>query len=99
MEKKRPCYETRLGSIRVAIWENVTEGGATGGNGNGGNSAPRRWHNVSLTRRFKIGNQWKETSTFNGLGDLAQACRALQLAEQWITKRQETSTDSEQASV
>jgi len=94
MEKNRPCYETRLGNIRVAIWENVTEG-----KGNGGSSAPRRWHNVSLTRRFKVGNEWKEASTFNGLGDLAQACRALQLAEQWISRRQETSTGSEEPAV
>ena len=80
MEKNRPCYEKRIGSIRVAVWENI----------NDSNGTPKRWHNVSLTRRYKDGNDWKEAPTLNGLGDLAQAALALQLAIEWISQRQES---------
>ena len=89
MEKQRPCYEKRVGNIRVAIWENVSEGTANG------NAAPRRWHNVALTRRYKVGTEWKEAPTLNGLGDIAQASLALRLAEQWIAQRQESSVECE----
>ena len=62
MEKNRPCYDKRIGSIRVAIWENTSES----------NGTPKKWHNVSIIRRYKDGNDWKESPTLNGLGDLAQ---------------------------
>ena len=90
MEKKKPCYEQRIGNIRVAVWENLAES-----NGGGGNSAPRLWYNVALSRRYKVGTQWQEASTLNGLGDLAQAKVALGLAEQWITHRQDVTPAAE----
>jgi hypothetical protein len=83
MEKQRPCYEQRVGNIRVVIWDNVSEGTANG------NATPRHWFNVALTRRYKVGTEWKEAPTLNGLGDIAQAALALRLAEQWIAQRQE----------
>jgi hypothetical protein len=89
MEKQRPCYEKRVGNIRVAIWENVSEGTANG------NATTRQWHNIALTRRYKVGTEWKEASTLNGLGDLAQAAVALRLAEQWVAQRQESSQGSD----
>ena len=76
MEKNnRPNYEQRLGAIRVAIWENVTDG--------------KPWYNVAIARRYKEGDQWRETATFNGLGDLAQVGAAVGLAQDWIRRRQE----------
>ena len=45
MEKNRPCFEKRVGNIRVAIWENTSD------SKNGGTS--KKWHNVSITRRYK----------------------------------------------
>jgi len=89
MEKQRPCYEKRVGNIRVAIWENVSEGATNG------NATARRWHNIAVTRRYKAGTEWKEAPTLNGLGDLAQAALALQLAEEWIVQRQESSPGCE----
>ena len=71
----RPAYEKRLGAIRVTVWENVNDG--------------RPWYNVAITRRYKDGDQWRETATFNGLGDLAQVGAAVQLAQDWIQKRQD----------
>jgi hypothetical protein len=75
MEKNRPVFEKRLGFIRVAVWENNNDGVV--------------WHNVSLTRRYKDGDNWKEVATFNGLGDLAQVAAAVALAQDWIARRQE----------
>jgi hypothetical protein len=80
MEKNRPCFEKRVGNIRVAVWENT----------NDSNGTPKRWHNVSIMRRYKDGNDWKEVPTLNGLGDLAQAALAVQLAEEWIAQRTES---------
>ena len=73
MEKNKPCYEKRIGNIRVAIWENTTEG--------------KVWHNVAITRRYKDGTEWKEASTYNGLGDLAQVGMAVWLAQEWFRHR------------
>ncbi|MGD0519189.1 MAG: hypothetical protein ABSA26_16760 [Thermoguttaceae bacterium] len=84
MEKQRPCYEKRVGNIRVAIWENASEGTVNG------NATTRCWYNVALTRRYKVGTEWKEAPTLNGLGDIAQAALALRLAEAWIAQRQES---------
>ena len=92
MEKQKPVYEKRVGNIRVAIWENVSEANAD----SNGNTSPRRWHNVALTRRYKVGSEWREAPTLNGLGDLAQATLALWMAEQWINQRQDTSAGCEE---
>lgn len=88
MEKSRPCYDKRIGSIRVAIWENTSES----------NGTPKKWHNVSIIRRYKDGNDWKESPTLNGLGDLAQAALAVQLAIEWISQRQEGQPNHDEAS-
>jgi hypothetical protein len=77
MEKNnKPAYEQRLGNIRVTVWENVSDKGAA-------------WHNVAITRRYKEDDAWKETATFNGLGDLAQVAAAVGLAQDWIKCRQD----------
>ena len=43
--------EIPLGNITAAIWANKTKDG-------------RVWFNVTVTRRYKDGDQWKDTSTF-----------------------------------
>jgi len=74
--KNRPSYEKRLGNIRVAVWENITDG--------------KRWHNAAITRRYKQGDDWKEASTFNGQADLALVAECVQCAKAWIAERRET---------
>ena len=54
-EKNRPCFEKRVGSIRLVIFENVSENG-------------KPWHNVSIMRSYRSGTEWKDTATFNGEG-------------------------------
>lgn len=88
MEKQRPCYDRRIGNIRVAIWENSSDN----------NGTLKKWHNVSLTRRYMDGEKnWKDAPTLNGLGDLTQAMLALQLAIDWIKQRQESSPPAQEA--
>ncbi len=71
MTTKRPSWEKRLGQIRVAIWENQHNGSS--------------WFNVSLGRRVKEGEEWKEYSTYNGIADLAIVKQAVEMAISWIT--------------
>jgi hypothetical protein len=44
-------------------------------------------HNVVLSRSYKDGNDWKETDQL-GHGDLMNAVRVLQRAEQYISDQQ-----------
>lgn len=75
-EKSRPSYDRRLAGVRLAIWENVTEAGKV-------------WFNVSLTRRFKDGNdEWRDASTFSGLQDLLLVQELVAAAKAWISERE-----------
>jgi len=74
-ENNKPMFERRLGHCRVAVWENQTSEG-------------RKWFNVAITRRYKSGDDWKETATFNGLGDLALVSECVSLAKSWIASRE-----------
>ena len=73
MEKNKPVYEKRLGSIRLAIWRNTAEEG-------------KNWHNVAITRRYRHQDEWKEATTFNGLGDLALVGECVNAAKAWIAE-------------
>ncbi len=74
-EKNRPCFEKRVGSIRLVIFENVSENG-------------KPWHNVSITRSYRSGTEWKDTATFNGEGDLAQVVWAVLSGLDWLRNHQ-----------
>jgi len=45
MSKQKPVHEVRLGRIKAALWENDTQNGTR--------------HNVTFTRLYKDGDQWK----------------------------------------
>lgn len=77
MTDNKPVFEKRLGQVRLAIWENATD------------DPKKKWHNVSITRRYKQNDDWKETSTFNGLGDLALLGECVNLAKDWIALREQ----------
>lgn len=66
---KRPVHEIRLGRIKAAIWENETRDGTR--------------HNVSLTRLYKDGNTWKDTTSF-GRDDLPLLAKVADLAHTWV---------------
>jgi len=68
-EKNRPVHEFRLGRIKAAIWENETQSG------------PR--HNVTITRLYKDGENWKDSSSF-GRDDLPLVAKVADMAHTWI---------------
>lgn len=67
--KARPVYEIRLGRIRAAIWENDTQNGTR--------------HNVTLSRLYKDGDEWRDSSSF-GRDDLPLVAKVADLAHSWI---------------
>lgn len=69
MTTTRPIHEIRLGRIRAAIWGNVTEGTIR--------------HNVTFSRLFKDGEEWKDSSSF-GRDDLQLLAKVADLAHSWI---------------
>ena len=68
-DKVRPVHEIRLGRVRAALWENSTEKGIR--------------HNVTVSRLYKDGEQWKDSSSF-GREDLPLVIKVLDLAHTWI---------------
>ena len=67
--KQKPAHEIRLGRIKATIWENETESGTR--------------HNVVVSRIYKDGDEWKQTSSF-GRDDLPLVAKVVDLAHTWI---------------
>lgn len=68
-KKTGPVHEIRLGRIRAAIWENDTQNGTR--------------HNVTVTRLYKDGDDWKDSSSF-GRDDLPLVAKVLDRCHSWI---------------
>ena len=66
---KRPVHELRMGRIKAAIWENDTQQGTR--------------HNVSITRIYKDGTAWKDSTSF-GRDDLPLVNKVADMAYMWI---------------
>jgi hypothetical protein len=81
-QKQGPAHRIRLGRIRAAIWANETED-------------RRVWFNVSVSRRYMDGEQWKDTTTF-GRDDLPVVAKVVDMAYAWIWG-QEVPADSDEA--
>ena len=64
-----PVHELRLGRIRAAIWENDTQNGTR--------------HNVTLSRLYKDGDNWRDTTSF-GRDDLPLLAKVADMAHSWI---------------
>ena len=67
--KAKPVFEVRLGRIKAAIWANETDNGVR--------------HNVTITRLYKDGDEWK-TSTSFGREELPLVAKVADLAHSWI---------------
>ena len=68
-----PAFEARLNHVRVTIWENVNKG--------------TTYFNTVVTRRYKENEEWRESSTYSGIGDLALVAEAVNLAQIFIRER------------
>src|SRR5690349_4876707 len=68
-ERTRPIHVIRLGALRAAIWANRLPSGIV--------------HNVTVSRTYRVGEEWKESSSF-GVEDLLSLAKALDFAHTWI---------------
>ena len=66
---KRPVHEVRLGRIKAVVWENDTKDGIR--------------HNIGLTRIYKDGGQWKDSTSF-GRDDLPLVIKVADKAHTWV---------------
>ncbi len=78
-EKTKPVHEIRLGCVRAAVWENPTQNGMR--------------HNVTISRLYKDGEQWKDSSSF-GREDLPLVRKVIDLAHTWIYEHPATANDA-----
>ena len=51
MANPKPVAEVRIGRVKAAIWPNGTDG--------------RTRHNVTFSRLYKEGDEWKNTQSFS----------------------------------
>ena len=67
--KSKPVHEVRLGRVKAAVWANDTENGVR--------------HNVTLSRIYKDGDEWKDSTSF-GRDDLPLVAKVADKAHDWI---------------
>lgn len=77
-EKQKPIHEVRLGTIKAAIWKNDTESGVR--------------YNVTLSRLYKDGEEWKSTDSF-GRDDLLLLGKVADNAHSWICQQSQQSQE------
>jgi len=75
-ESSRPVHTVRYGGIKAAIWRNVVDNG----------SASRAMYNVTLTRSYRDGDEWKESGSL-GYDELLIAAKALDDCHTFIHDR------------
>src|ERR1700733_6209100 len=75
--KQRPAHEIRLGRLKAAIWENQGDNGA--------------WYNVTLSRNYKDGDEWKSSASF-GRDELLTVAKVADLANSWIHNQSQGSS-------
>ncbi len=68
-EKTRPVHVVRYGSIRASVWANQTQNGVM--------------HSVTITRSFKEGEEWHDSTSF-ARDEILAASKALNEAHSWI---------------
>ena len=78
-KKPGPVHEIRLGRIRAAIWENDTQNGTR--------------HNVTVTRLYKDGDDWKDSTSF-GRDDLPLVAKVLDRCHSWIFEQAAASSSN-----
>ena len=77
--KTKPINEVRIGVIKAAIWRNETESGVR--------------YNVTFSRLYKDGDQWKSTESF-GRDDLLLLGKVADHAHSWICSQAQENDDA-----
>lgn len=80
--KARPVHELRMGRIRAAIWANETQNGMR--------------HNVTISRIYKDGDDWKDSTSF-GRDDLPLVTKIADQAHSWIFANGSSSNGNEES--
>lgn len=75
---KSPIHQVRIGLIKACVWKNQTASGER--------------YNVTVSRLFRNGDHWKESSHF-GRDDLLALAKVVDLAHTWITELGKENTD------
>ena len=66
---KKPVHEIRIGRIKATVWENETQNGTR--------------HNVTVSRLYKDGDEWKDSASF-GRDDLPLVAKVADQAHSYI---------------
>jgi len=74
MANDKPVHQIKLGRLRAAIWANETSAGRTN-------------YNVTFSRLYKDGDDWKDSASF-GRDDLLLLGKLADLAHTWILEQQ-----------
>jgi hypothetical protein len=69
----RPVHVVRFGTVKAAVWRNMVDMG----------NASRPMYNVTVSRSYKDGEEWKDSSSF-GPEDLLPLAKALDEAHTFI---------------
>ena len=67
-----PVNQFRIGFVTANVWEN--------------SSGDRTFYNVTLTRTYKDGGEYKQTDSLSQ-GDLLNCAKVLERAEAWIAEQ------------
>lgn len=78
----RPVHEERLGRIKACVWKNDTKKGIR--------------YNVTYSRIFKDGDDWKESDSF-GRDDNLLLARVAEIVTVWIYRHQQEETKEREA--
>ena len=76
----KPVGEIRIGSIRAAIWARPYENGVA--------------HNVTFSRLYKQGDEWRRSESFSR-DDLLVVAKVADLAHTWILEQQNARSSRE----
>ena len=68
-DRNRPAHEIRMGTVKATIWANETQTGIR--------------HNVTFTRLYKDGDEWKTSDSF-GRDELPLLTKVADMAHTWI---------------
>ena len=76
----KPVHKIRIGNITASIWANEGQNGT--------------FYNVTVSRSYKDGDQWKDTNSFNR-DDLLVVAKLSDLAHTWVCEQEQA--DRQQA--
>jgi len=65
----RPVHSVRYGGVKASVWLNQTRNGPM--------------YNVTITRSYKVADEWKESASF-GYEDLLLLAKSIDECHSWI---------------